>query len=123
MDYSTYGRHILLDCYGVSFDTLDDLSLLSYYMVNALDECGATIVDMNFKKFEPHGVTILYLLAESHLSIHTYPEHGFCAIDCYTCGEDVDPRKAISYLTEKLKPKHAVLHSLTRGLGEITNED
>lgn len=71
------------------------------------------------KQFEPQGATVLVLLSESHLSIHTYPERGFAAIDCYTCGETVDPQIAIDYLVRVLKPEKTYAKKLIRGLGEL----
>lgn len=59
------------------------------------------------------------MLSESHLSIHTYPERGFAAIDCYTCGETVDPQLAIDYLVSVLKPERTYAKKLIRGLGEM----
>ncbi|MNI62498.1 S-adenosylmethionine decarboxylase proenzyme precursor [compost metagenome] len=59
------------------------------------------------------------MLSESHLSIHTYPERGFAAIDCYTCGENVDPQMAIDYLVTVLQPEKAYAKKLIRGLGEL----
>ncbi|MNP77385.1 S-adenosylmethionine decarboxylase proenzyme precursor [compost metagenome] len=59
------------------------------------------------------------MLSESHLSIHTYPERGFAAIDCYTCGEMVDPQLAIDYLVSVLKPEKTYAKKLIRGLGEL----
>ncbi|MDF2723697.1 MAG: S-adenosylmethionine decarboxylase, partial [Paenibacillus sp.] len=74
------------------------------------------------KQFEPQGATVLVLLSESHISIHTYPEKGFAALDCYTCGETVDPQAAIDYLVSVLKPTRTYAKKLIRGLGELTVE-
>ena len=63
------------------------------------------------------------MLSESHLSIHTYPERGFAAIDCYTCGETVDPQAAIDYLVSVLRPDKTYAKKLVRGVGEITVEE
>lgn len=62
---------------------------------------------------------MLVLLSESHLSIHTYPEKGFAALDCYTCGETVDPQLAIDYMLAVLKPKTSYAKKLVRGMGEL----
>ena len=74
---------------------------------------------MQSKQFEPQGATVLVMLSESHLSIHTYPERGFAAIDCYTCGETVDPQLAIDYLVSVLRPEKVFAKKLTRGIGEM----
>lgn len=105
LEYSTFGRHVAVDTWGVEFELLNDAQFLEAQLVEAAEACGATVMSVQFKQFEPQGATVLVLLSESHLSIHTYPERGFAAIDCYTCGETVDPQLAIDYLVSVLKPK------------------
>ncbi|GGF89329.1 adenosylmethionine decarboxylase [Paenibacillus aceti] len=122
MEYSTFGRHVAVDTWGVDFELLNNAELLQGYMVEAAEACGATVLSMQSRQFEPQGATVLVLLSESHLSIHTYPERGFAAIDCYTCGEMVDPQLAIDYLVSVLKPEKAFAKKLVRGLGEMEVE-
>lgn len=105
LEYSTFGRHVAVDTWGVEFELLNDAQFLEAQLVEAAEACGATVMSVQSKQFEPQGATVLVLLSESHLSIHTYPERGFAAIDCYTCGETVDPQLAIDYLVSVLKPK------------------
>jgi S-adenosylmethionine decarboxylase len=119
MEYSTFGRHVAVDTWGVNFDTLNSAELLQSHMVEAAEACGATVLSVQSKQFEPQGATVLVLLSESHLSIHTYPEKGFAAIDCYTCGDTVDPQAAIDYLVNVLKPEKTYAKKLIRGVGEI----
>ncbi|MGI6227262.1 MAG: adenosylmethionine decarboxylase [Peptococcales bacterium] len=119
MSFSTFGRHVIADFQGVSQDVLDDYDFLRSALHEAALACGATVVGEQFNKFDPQGVTGVLVLAESHLSIHTYPEHGFCAIDCYTCGTEVDPEKAYRHLVTLLKPKRVYKRGLMRGTGEI----
>ncbi|MDQ0339660.1 S-adenosylmethionine decarboxylase [Caldalkalibacillus uzonensis] len=119
MEYSTFGRHIALDTWGVDFDLLNHAEKLKQYLVEAAEACGATVLSVQAKQFEPQGATVLVLLSESHLSIHTYPEKGFAALDCYTCGEQVDPEIAIQYLVEILKPTKIYSRKLIRGTGNI----
>ncbi|MEW9701928.1 adenosylmethionine decarboxylase [Paenibacillus sp. SI8] len=119
MKYSTYGRHIALDVWGVDHAILDDIDFLRLILVKAAKESGAQVLSVSYKKFEPSGCTILVLLSESHLSIHTYPDEDFAAIDCYTCGKDVDPSLAIDYLLDILKPEKMYRKTLIRGLHDI----
>lgn len=119
MAFSTYGRHVTLDLRDVPFETLNDVALLKSVMVEAVSRCGATIVGENFIKFHPQGVTGVLVLSESHLSIHTYPEEGFAAIDCYTCGTTVDPELAAEHMAEALGGRVAGYRALQRGTGEI----
>lgn len=122
MEYSTFGRHVAVDTWGVNFEMLNNADFLQAQMVEAAEACGATVMSVQSKQFEPQGATVLVLLSESHLSIHTYPERGFAAIDCYTCGETVDPQLAIDYLVSVLKPEKTYAKKLVRGLGELQVE-
>ncbi|MFC4808983.1 MULTISPECIES: adenosylmethionine decarboxylase [unclassified Paenibacillus] len=119
MEYSTFGRHVAVDTWGVDFDLLNNSEFLQAQMVEAAEACGATVLSVQAKQFEPQGATVLVLLSESHLSIHTYPERGFAALDCYTCGETVDPQLAIDYMMSVLKPKVMHAKKLVRGMGEL----
>ncbi|ASR49880.1 adenosylmethionine decarboxylase [Paenibacillus kribbensis] len=122
MEYSTFGRHVAVDTWGVEFELLNNAQFLETQLVEAAEACGATVMSVQSKQFEPQGATVLVLLSESHLSIHTYPERGFAAIDCYTCGETVDPQLAIDYLVSVLKPEKTYAKKLIRGLGELQVE-
>lgn len=119
MEYSTFGRHIAIDTWGVDFDVLNNAELLQHHMIEAAEACGATVLSVQAKQFDPQGATVLVLLSESHLSIHTYPEKGFAALDCYTCGETVDPEIAIEFMVKALKPEKAYARKLIRGVGEM----
>lgn len=119
MEYSTFGRHVAVDTWGVDYDLLNDADFLQSHLVEAAEACGATVLSVQAKQFEPQGATVLVLLSESHLSIHTYPERRFAAIDCYTCGDAVDPQLAVEYLVSVLKPDKTYAKKLVRGLGEM----
>ncbi|CAM3523204.1 adenosylmethionine decarboxylase [Hydrogenibacillus schlegelii] len=121
--YSTSGRHIAVDVWGVSAERLNDVEWLREQLVEAAEKSGATVLGVQSKAFEPQGATVLVMLSESHISIHTYPEHGFAAIDCYTCGETVDPERAVEHLLDVLKPKKAFGKKLIRGEGEMAVSD
>ncbi|MGP0587406.1 adenosylmethionine decarboxylase [Paenibacillus timonensis] len=119
MEYSTFGRHVAVDAWGVDFEVLNNAGLLETHLVEAAEACGATVLSIQSRQFEPQGATVLVMLSESHLSIHTYPERGFAAIDCYTCGEMVDPQLAIDYLVTVLNPEKTYAKKLIRGMGEL----
>jgi S-adenosylmethionine decarboxylase len=121
MAFSTYGRHVAMDLREVSFEKLNDANFLRSAMVEAANRCGATIVGENFIQFSPQGVTGVLVLSESHMSIHTYPEVGFAAIDCYTCGTTVDPEVACDYLKSVLGGRVVGYRALLRGTGEIVD--
>lgn len=119
MEFSTFGRHVVLDTWGVDFDRLNNTAQLETQMRLAAEKCGATVLSTQCKNFAPQGVTVLVLLSESHLSIHTYPEKGFAALDCFTCGQDLDPMIAIRYLLDVLEPKQTFVKVMRRGDGPI----
>lgn len=99
------GRHLLLDLYDCDPGILDDYEELQRLLEASLEIARATILKIIGEKFKPQGVTLLALLAESHASIHSWPEIGYCAIDLYTCGDTTQTHKAASFLAEKLKAK------------------
>lgn len=119
MEYSTFGRHVVVDAWGVRYELLNDVKFLEKSLVEAAEACGATVLSVQSKQFTPQGATVLVLLSESHISIHTYPEKGFAALDCYTCGETVDPQIAVEYMVQVLQPEKYHAKMLTRGLGPI----
>ncbi|GEN32774.1 MULTISPECIES: adenosylmethionine decarboxylase [Aneurinibacillus] len=119
MEYSTFGRHVAIDVWGVDFGLLNNADFLKNHMVEAAEACGATVLSVQAKQFEPQGATVLVMLSESHISIHTYPERGFAALDCYTCGETVDPQIAIDYMVSVLQPEKYYAKKLIRGVGEM----
>ena len=106
----------------MDFELLNNAEWLQAQMVEAAEVCGATVLSVQSKQFEPQGATVLVMLSESHLSIHTYPERGFAALDCYTCGETVDPQLAIDHMVSVLKPETFYAKKLVRGMGELQVE-
>jgi S-adenosylmethionine decarboxylase len=98
------GKHCFLSLYDCNKLQLDN----EEYLVNLLEEAakisGATVVQTIFKKFEPQGVTVLTLLSESHISIHTWPERGEAAVDIFTCGDHCKPTVGANYIVENLDP-------------------
>jgi len=95
------GKHYLLNLYGCPFTLLNDERCLIDLLENAAVASGATVVQTISKKFEPQGVTVLTLLAESHISIHTWPETGEAAVDVFTCG-DANPKIGCDIIIHQL---------------------
>lgn len=110
MAHAPVGTHCILEVYGCRPDLLDNEAFLRGALSEASRHGMSTLLKLNSHKFVPQGVTAFALLAESHLSIHTWPESGYAAIDAFTCGDTADPRKACEYLVEVLE---ATSHSLT----------
>src|SRR5262249_50198637 len=84
--YEAVGSHLLLTLSGCAGDQLDNLESLSSLARAAAEKTGATVLNVLAHRFSPQGVTVLVLLAESHASLHTYPEAGVVFWDCFTCG-------------------------------------
>lgn len=110
------GKHILAEYYGCDISILNDKKLLEQYMREAVIKSGATIIDSTFHQFNPHGVSGVIVIAESHMAIHTWPEYSYAAVDFFTCGERVDPWKAFEFVNKKLKPVKSSTKELKRGL-------
>lgn len=109
------GRHILVECYDCDVDILNDTDLIEERMEEAARRAGATIVGTSFHNFNPHGVSGVVIIAESHLAIHTWPEYGYAALDLFTCGEECDPWVGFHFLKEALGADRAVTTELRRG--------
>jgi S-adenosylmethionine decarboxylase len=108
------GRHLILDLYECDPALLDNYEELERLLQVALNMAGAKILRMFGEKFNPQGVTLLALLAESHASIHTWPELGYAAVDLYTCGDTTKTDKAASFLKNKLGSKQYEEKELVR---------
>lgn len=107
------GTHLLIDHFGGRF--LDDPARLEAILRAAAAAAGATVLSGSFHHFGGgNGVTGVLLLAESHISIHTWPERGFAAIDIFMCGK-ADPDKAAGMLKQSLAPRHVELRRVMRG--------
>lgn len=110
------GRHLILDLYDCDPEILNDYEELQRLLEASLVMAKANILRIFGEKFEPQGVTLLALLAESHASIHTWPELGYCAIDLYTCGDTTNTHRAAEFLKSKLKAGSADEKELTRSV-------
>jgi len=112
------GRHLLLELKICNEEVLDDLDFLKDCLNEAAIQSGATVVGESFYHFSPCGVSGVVNIAESHISIHTWPEYRYAAVDVFTCGDDVDPEKAARLITERLGAQSHSLIELRRGIME-----
>jgi S-adenosylmethionine decarboxylase len=92
------GKHYIGEIYGANSDLLNDEDFICSALREAAMQSGATLLKIGSHKFQPQGVTAFALLAESHISIHTWPELQYGNIDAFTCGSHTDPKKAFSVL-------------------------
>lgn len=107
-------RHVLYDIWVDDHAVLATVEPIQTLLCKAAEAGGATILHAHFHQFDPHGVTGFLLLAESHLSIHTWVDEGFAAIDIFTCGP-MNTDKVLEVIRDGLKPKHASVRRIVRG--------
>jgi len=110
------GRHLLVELHDCDKEALNDLGLIRDVMVKAAIDCGAVVLGESFHRFSPQGVSGVVIIAESHLSIHTWPEYGYAAVDIFTCGTFVNPEKAAEVLIEKLGSRNHSVMEIPRGV-------
>ncbi|MBX6350635.1 MAG: adenosylmethionine decarboxylase [Clostridia bacterium] len=121
--HSTLGRHILLDVWGVDYEVLNDLDRMRATLFDAAKASGATVVDDSFHRFPVQGLSGILVLAESHISVHTFPEHGYASFDIFTCGGRVDPVVACAHIVRTLKADRHFARHFVRGTERGIRED
>jgi len=110
------GKHLLLELKDCDRGGLNDIGFLKSTLLAAASEAGATVLGESFHRFNPQGVSGVVIIAESHLLIHTWPEHSYAAADIFTCGNSVQPEKAAEILIRKLGAKNHSRVELQRGI-------
>ena len=108
------GRHCVAELGGGCPRLLDDETYIRDALVEAARKSGATLLNITSHKFHPQGVTAIALLAESHISFHSWPEKGYVAIDAFTCGTHCDPEVAIKHLKETFRLSHGHINTFDR---------
>ena len=111
---SHQAKHLLLELYRCDYEKLNDESFLRCSLNRAAKLANATVLNLISNKFEPQGVTAIALLAESHMSIHTWPESNYSAVDIFTCGQNMLPEFASQYLIEAMKAEEHTLRVIER---------
>ncbi|MEK6544225.1 MAG: adenosylmethionine decarboxylase [Elusimicrobiota bacterium] len=114
------GVHLLIDFYECDKASIAAVKSVEAVMLDAARAAKATVVDSRFHGFSPHGVSGVVVIAESHLTVHTWPEHCFASVDIYTCGKTLDPRKAFDVLNAGFGAGRHVSSEIERGSGSMT---
>jgi len=112
----TLGKHIIIELSYCKEDTINDIKKVEEVMVEAARVANATVINTAFHKFSPMGVSGVVVISESHISIHTWPEVGYAALDIYTCGNTTKPFKACYYLAKQFKAKKIKATYIIRGI-------
>jgi len=116
------GRHVLAELCGVAPVLLDDEAALRRVVGTALEQAGATVLQVIAHRFAPQGVTVLALLAESHAALHSWPERGSAFVDVFTCGDTADPEKAVRLIADGLGVTAVRRDTIRRGAGASVRE-
>jgi len=116
------GRHLIAEYAECNGDKLDDLEHIKHSLLEAVRRSGATIVNSVFHRYAPQGVSGVVVIAESHMSIHTWPEYNYAAVDFFTCGQAVDPYLANEYLKNSLGSTKATVTEIPRGIPSASQE-
>ncbi|HDH07135.1 MAG TPA: adenosylmethionine decarboxylase [Thermoproteales archaeon] len=112
----TVGYHYIIEASGCDKEILKDSHKLRDILVEGAKIGKMDIRIVHFYKFSPTGVSGMVVVSESHVSIHTWPEEGYAAIDVYICGENTEPEKTIEYILEHIKAKYAHITEIKRGI-------
>ena len=110
------GRHLLLELHDCSSEILNNLETVKGALVEAAKRAEATIIDVVFHEFNPFGISGVVVIAESHLSIHTWPEYRYAAVDIFSCGTTLKPAEAAQYLVEQFGASHSSCVEVSRGV-------
>jgi S-adenosylmethionine decarboxylase len=110
------GRHLLLELFDCDLDAINNLQGVKQTLVEAARRAQATIVDVVFHEFNPFGISGVVVIAESHLSIHTWPEYRYAAVDIFSCGDVLQPEVAANYLVEQFGAERTSIVEMQRGM-------
>lgn len=116
------GVHCLVELYGCPLELLDDQRFIERTLRDAAERAGATWLGDVSHRFEPQGVTALGLLAESHITVHTWPEIGYAAADCFTCGDQAVAEDACRHLARELRADRTTIVRIPRAAGLMPKE-
>jgi len=109
------GKQTMLELYGCKKELLNDKVFIENAMLQAAKATNATIIKHHFHQFSPYGISGTIIIAESHINIHTWPEHDYAAIDIFTCSKKMDEQKACELLKQAFNAKESLIKIYERG--------
>lgn len=114
------GSQLLAEFYDCDPTAINDKEVIRSAMLQAAVAANATIVADIFHEFNPHGISGVVVIAESHIAIHSWPEHACASVDIFTCSENLDTKAAVDCLQALFKSQRVEVRSVARGLVETT---
>ncbi|MEJ2542908.1 MAG: adenosylmethionine decarboxylase [Calditrichaceae bacterium] len=116
-NFKALGRHLLLELYECDSNLLNNTNAIETILTESARIAEATIVETSFHHFSPYGVSGVVVIAESHITIHTWPEHDYAAIDIFTCDDEMVIDHIVDHLKVELKAKRFDQKMIRRGIG------
>ena len=116
--HKTIGEHYIVEASGCNPEVIGSVDKVQDILVKAAELAKVQVWAISVHRFPPHGVSGVVVISESHLSVHTWPEEGYAALDIYTCGENSKPEEALRYAIKEFGAKEVHITELTRGLDE-----
>jgi S-adenosylmethionine decarboxylase len=114
----TLGHHYIVEGSGCSAEVISRVEAVEQIMVRAAEVANVQVWAISFHRFSPNGVSGVVVISESHLSVHTWPEEGYVALDIYTCGEKAKPEAAVQHALKAFGASNMHITEVTRGLDE-----
>ena len=117
------GKHLIIELEGCPPHLINDLGFIRQSLLSAATEIGATIMGESFHRFSPQGVSGVVVIAESHISIHTWPEYGYAAADVFTCSGSLAADKVVELLRERFLARQANAIEIQRGIFSVAEAE
>jgi S-adenosylmethionine decarboxylase len=114
VEINALGRQLVIDAWGCR--ELNDERSVRSFLEESVKACKARLLSIDTHRFSPQGISGVAVIAESHISIHTWPEYGYAAIDVFTCGKDVEPYNAIEVIKKFFSPERMTVNEIKRGV-------
>ncbi len=112
------GHHYIVEASGCNPEIIGKVETVEQILVRAAEAAQVTVWSISFHRFNPNGVSGVVVISESHLSVHTWPEYGYVALDIFTCGNDAKPEAAVEHAIKEFKARTMHITEVTRGLEE-----
>lgn len=114
------GQQVLAEFYGCCVEAINNKDIIRHSMIEAAKIANATIVADVFHQFNPHGISGVVVIAESHIAIHSWPEYQCASVDIFTCSEGMNPQAAVDYLKSVFKAEKVEITAIARGQVDLS---